>query len=89
MSYSMYMCMSVRGGIKSLQSQRGKKTYMTDGAGRSLSKPEAINALMDELAKGHEVIPMNGKCGNPCKQSCACVGFDYAGGGCPGYEVPE
>lgn len=83
------MCMSVRGCIKRLQAQRGKKTYITDDAGKPLTKAEAIDALMNELAKGREVIPMNPKCGNPCKESAACAGFDYKDGGCPGYEVPE
>lgn len=82
------MCMNVRGCIYQLREQRSKKTYITDDAGRPLNKEEAISAMMDELEKGHKVIPMNAQCGNPCKQSCACPGFDYTGGGCPGYEVP-
>lgn len=83
------MCMNVRGCIRQLQGQRSKKTYMTDDSGRPLNKAEAIDALMDELAKGNEVIPMNPKCGNPCEQSSACAGFDFKCSGCPGYEVPE
>jgi len=34
--------------------------------------------LIDELSKGHEVLPM----------SKECVGFDYKTG-CPGHEVPD
>lgn len=89
MSHRTCLRMNVRGGIRNLQAQRGKKTYMTDATGRPLNKDEAIDALMDELAKGHEVIPMNEGCGNPCRNSCSCPGFDYKDGGCPGYEVPE
>lgn len=37
---------------------------------------EFRRALQDELADGHEVLPM----GEPCE------GFDYAEGGCPGHE---
>lgn len=83
------MCINVRGCIHDLQAQRSKKTYITDDAGRPLNKTEAIDAMMDELEKGHKVIPMNPKCGNPCKESDACAGFDYKGTGCPGYEVKE
>jgi hypothetical protein len=88
MKKQMFIYMDVRGGIRNLQKQRSKKTYMTDGKGRSLSKDEAINALMDELAAGREVIPMNPKCGNPCQHSDQCKGFDFKDAGCPGYEVP-
>ena len=84
---SVYMCMSVRGAINNLHRQRGKKTYMTDDQGKPLTKQEALNALMDELAKGHEVIPMGPHCANPCPNADkGCTGFDYGEhGGCPGY----
>lgn len=87
----LYMCLSVRGAILDLQKRRSKKLteYLSDD-GRPLYKDEAINALMDELVKGHEVIPMNNGCGNPCKNSCKCAGFDYGEhGGCPGYALEE
>lgn len=84
------MCLSIRGAIREIQSQRSNKTYLTDDAGRPLNKPEAIDALMDELGKGREVLPMNPKCGNPCQNSPLCKGFDFGkGGGCPGYPVDE
>lgn len=44
--------------------------------------------LRTERAKGHKVIPCSGECGNPCKQP-GCKGFDYTGGGCPGYEITD
>jgi hypothetical protein len=44
--------------------------------GRTLTPDEVKAALLDELAKGHEVIPFNA---GPCE------GFDFAGKGCPGH----
>lgn len=90
MSRTTTMCMSVRGGIRMLQAKRrNAKTYMTDNAGRPLSRDEAINALMDELAKGREVIPMSKHCGKPCAYA-SCPGFDYgAQGGCGGHVTGE
>lgn len=84
------MCMSVRGGIRMLQQKRrNAKTYMTGSDGRPLSRDEAINALMDELAQGHEVIPMGDHCKNPCPYA-SCPGFDYgAHGGCGGHVTGE
>jgi len=83
------MCQSVRGGIRRLQSTRkNAKTYMTDGRGWPLSRDQAIDALMNELAKGHEVIPMAKHCGNPCAYA-SCKGFDYKGGGCSGHITGE
>lgn len=88
-STTITMCMSVRGGIRMLQSKRrSAKTYMTDNAGKPLSRDVAINALMDELSKGREVIPMSPHCKNPCAYA-SCKGFDYAGGGCPGHVTGE
>lgn len=88
---STYMCMSVRGGIRHLQGLRkNAKTYMTDDQGRALSRDEAINAMMDELARGRETIPMGPHCANPCPNADkGCPGFDYGtGGGCGGF-CPE
>ena len=86
-----YMCLSVRGAINDLQRRRSRKsTEYRDDTGRALYREEAIDALMDELAKGREVIPMHKGCGNPCKNSCQCKGFDYKdGGGCPGHPIDE
>jgi hypothetical protein len=39
---------------------------------------EARDLLLDELQRGHAVIPI----GEPCE------GFDYSGGGCPGHPSP-
>lgn len=84
------MCLNVRGGIRELHSQRSNETFYSDDDGRPLNKAQAIDALMDELAKGHEVIPMNTKCGNPCQNSPLCKGFNFGkGGGCPGYPVED
>ncbi|TJZ75615.1 hypothetical protein [Chitiniphilus eburneus] len=84
-----YMFLCVRGAIRDLQGRRRSKkhTGYTDDQGRPLNRDQAIDALMDELAKGHEVIPMHKGCGNPCRNSNACAGFDYKDGGCPGYPV--
>ena len=90
MSKSSFMCMSVRGGIRMLQAKRrNAKTYMTDDAGRPLSRDEAIDALMDELAKGRAVIPISPHCGKPCAYA-SCPGFDYGEhGGCGGHTTGE
>lgn len=91
MSTTTTMCMSVRGGIRMLQAKRrNAKTYMTDSStGKPLSRDEAINELMDELSKGHEVIPMNSNCGNPCAYA-SCPGFNYGeNGGCGGHVTGE
>lgn len=87
---SMHMCLCTRGAIRNLQASRSKKTAYQHDDGRPMNKDEAMNALMDELAKGHESIPMSKKCGNPCQNSPLCKGFDYGkDGGCPGHPVSE
>jgi hypothetical protein len=86
----VYMCLSVRGAIRNLQGQRGKRSMFNDDNGKPMSKDQALGALMDELVKGRETIPMNSKCGNPCANSDKCKGFDYGEqGGCPGHEVED
>lgn len=72
------MCLSVRGALNMPKSKlRG---WIRHDSGRLMTPDEARHALMDELAKGHEVIPM----GEPCE------GFDYTKG-CPGHpdESPD
>jgi hypothetical protein len=88
-SITTSMCLSVRGGISMLHAKRrNSKTYMTDNNGKPLSRDDAIQELMNELAKGHEVIPMSKHCGNPCAYS-SCKGFDYKEFGCSGHTTGE
>lgn len=73
MSKSYHMCVSVRGALnRSYRELRG--LFRTDD-GRRMTGREVKEHLMDELAKGHEVIPAS-KCDN----------FDYKGDGCRGHE---
>lgn len=84
------MCMSVRGAIRNLNRQSSRTSGFQHLDGRPMTRDEAIDALMDELSKGHEVMPMNSKCDKPCKNSELCAGFDYGkDGGCPGYPVED
>lgn len=73
-----HMCLSVRGALKTMTKKQLVSMFDHDG-GRRMTADEARDALLDELAKGHEVIPF-GK---------ACEGFDYSGGGCPGHLRPS
>jgi hypothetical protein len=86
---TMHMCLNLRGAIGDLHRSKAKKSYFSDDSGKPLSRLEAIDALMDEVAKGRAVIPCNSKtCGNPCPSAHkGCTGFDYSGGGCPGYPT--
>ena len=77
---TIHMCVSVRGAIGNLQRSRAKMAPgMSHAGGRPMTRLEAIDALFDELEKGHKVLPM----GEPCE------GFDYSGGGCPGHETED
>jgi len=87
MSRSFHVCMNVRGFLKNSTFPKSYTNMFKHDDGRSMTPDEARDALMDELANGHETIPMSDKCGNPC-QTPGCKGFDYsAAGGCPGYET--
>ncbi|WP_211243026.1 hypothetical protein [Sinimarinibacterium sp. CAU 1509] len=56
---------------------------------RSLSADEAHAFLLSEHANGHEVIPVDAGCGNPCTRAAdGCTGFQYDGKGCPGHSAP-
>lgn len=83
-----YMCVSVNGYLAALKRTRRRDSMLSDN-GRTLSRTEAIAYLTIEQNKGHDVIPAHAGCGNPCTNSCKCTGFDYKGGGCPGYVIDE
>ena len=72
----VHMCLDVRGALKTMTRRELASMFKHDD-GRKMTADEARDALMDELSKGHEVIPF----------SKACEGFDYSGGGCPGHAV--
>jgi len=73
-----HMSLNVRGALVNW-SDDDLATLLQHDDGSPMTAREAKLALLDELAKGHEVIPM----------SEACEGFDYSGRGCPGHEVAE
>jgi hypothetical protein len=68
---TVHMCLSVRGALRNAP---GSLRGFAHDDGRKMSTAEAFESLCDELAKGHEVIPMGD----------ACEGFDYKSG-CPGH----
>lgn len=74
----LHCCLDVRGAIKTMnQRQLSQMFHRADGT--RLNASEAKDALLDHLAEGHEVIPVGPE----------CIGFDYAGGGCPGHESED
>lgn len=74
----IHSCMSVRGALLNWSDAQFQGLF-TDDNGMPLSARAAKAELLDELAKGHVVIPLGP----------ACEGFDYSGGGCPGHPTPE
>ena len=60
----IHMCMSVRGALNwdKKTMKRNAKGFKTND-GRPMTADQVREALMDELAKGHEVIPL-GECDN-------------------------
>ncbi|MBL8968252.1 MAG: hypothetical protein JNG85_14695 [Spirochaetaceae bacterium] len=73
-----HMCMSVR-GILSRSNRELKRMlpmFTRDDGSHYATTDQLRDALLDEIAKGHEVLPM-GKCDN----------FDWKDG-CKGHEEP-
>lgn len=83
-----HMSFHVRNFLKNTKFPKGFRKMFLNADGRSLSAEEARDFLLDEVAKGHVVIPCGNACGNPCKQP-GCSGYDYSGGGCPGYPIDD
>ena len=80
MSHSIHhMCLSVRGVLRREKKyHRQCLKWIFDDDGKPFRSVDALlDALMNELAKGHEVIPMGAE----------CEGFDYSGKGCPGHPA--
>lgn len=73
-----HMKMSIRGCLMNWSDDEQIEAFQ-DKDGNPLSTREAKAMLLDELSKGHEVIPV----GNECE------GFDYSGQGCPGHPMPD
>lgn len=80
MSIGIHMCISVRGVLSKPKQVMWKdyKGVFTKDDGSATTYEEVRDYLLDELAKGHELIPF-GKCDN----------FNYAKGGCRGHEEKD
>jgi hypothetical protein len=71
------MCLSVRGALNwDKRTFRNATKWIAKRDGTRYTPEQLRDALMDELAKGHEVIPMS-----------ECEGFDFKTG-CPGHVNP-
>jgi hypothetical protein len=73
MSKMYHLCLDVRGALHNWSDRELRGAFRHDD-GRPMSPHEAKDALMDEIAKGHKVIP-----------TCECNNFDYQRG-CQGHE---
>lgn len=90
MKIKAYMCISVEGAIKAHRRYKPTDSSWVVQNGRELNNAEYLAHLTIEQAKGRKVIPLNGRCGNPCSNSEHCTGFDYSDeGGCPGYPTEK
>ena len=80
MSRTMYhCCLNVRGMLKNGRRRELAAMFRSSATGKRLTADEAKDVLLDHLAKGHEVIPLDP----------TCEGFDFTGGGCPGHSVGD
>lgn len=81
MSRNIHMSQSVRGFLNNFRTKRELESamkFITKDDGSRFSSPDELrDAFMDELAKGHEVIPMGD-----------CPTFDFVHG-CPGHEIAD
>lgn len=73
-----HLALSVRGYIAGPDKDL-KGLFLNHKTGLPLTPREAREFLMNELVKGHEVLPI----GKPCE------GFDFKKNGCPGHEQSE
>jgi hypothetical protein len=80
MSTTIHICISVREMLawSTTEIKRQLRSMTKSDGTRFASVDEFRNALMDEIAQGHEALPLGP----------ACEGFDYKTG-CPGHEQPK
>jgi hypothetical protein len=78
MSKTRHCCLDVKGALMNWEDEKFLNC-VTDDNGNMLTPAQVKSAFLDELGKGHLVIPL----GEPCE------GFDYSGGGCPGHEIDD
>lgn len=80
MSRTIHMCQSVEGPLMNYRVSDWKRIAkcVTRDDGSRMTWEEVKQWFIDELAKGHKVIPL----GKPCE------GFSYVTG-CPGHEEPK
>ncbi|ODU35367.1 MAG: hypothetical protein BGP24_14875 [Lysobacterales bacterium 69-70] len=82
------MCLNIEGFLRNSKFPRDFRGMFRDDSGRQFTPDEARDHLWSEVHAGHKVIPCSSECANPCKHADrGCAGFDYAGGGCPGYSI--
>jgi hypothetical protein len=87
---STFMCMNVRGAIRHHDKAKPHASSGVTVDGRKLTNAQFVDYLWEQALQGRKVIPMAGCCGNPCSNAAkGCTGFDYSGGGCPGYVVEQ
>jgi hypothetical protein len=83
---SFGMSLNVEGFLRNSRFPRDYVGVFRD-KGRELGAAEARAMLRLESHRGRKVVPCSSECGNPCPRADrGCKGFDYTGGGCPGYE---
>lgn len=73
MSATRHMSLNIRGFLRNARYPRDYRGLFRHGDGRGMTASEARDFLLDELSKGHVVIPFG-----------HCEGFDYTTG-CPGH----
>ncbi len=75
---SFHLNISLRGALMNWLSSDWLNCCRNDDG--TVMSPSQVKAyFLDELAKGHEVIP--------CVSLSECPDFDFSGKGCPGHEV--
>lgn len=77
---TVHMQISIRGALKNCTDKELRGLFTNDD-GTKPSASKVKDFLMDELAKGHTILPL-------CN-SKDCPDFDRKGGGCPGHETEK
>lgn len=86
--WQLHIYLDIEGFVRSSKYPDEYIGLFCDATGRSLTPAEARTKLTIDKARGRKVLPISKECGAaPCPHAAdGCSGFDYAGGGCPGYE---